>query len=295
MSDQAKYDTLTSFVHGETVAVQQAEIGTRRSVVTTTALPKQSWFREHESVVIGASAVITFFIVWQIVAALRIWSRLFLPGPTDVIEAFGDLIQGGELIDDITVSAQEFLTGYILAAIVAIPLGLLIGWYPRVRSALDPFITFFYATPRIVLLPLLIIWLGIGIESKVAVVFLGAFFAMVINTTAGVRSLDSSLLRVARSFGANDLTIFKTIALPGSVPFILTGLRLGIGHALVGVVVGEYVAAQHGIGRMMAIAGNTFQSSKVFAGLFLIAAAGLILTYVLQRLEHHFDAWRPQR
>ncbi|MDE3112608.1 MAG: ABC transporter permease [Chloroflexota bacterium] len=266
-----------------------------RSVVTTTPLPKQGWIKEHETVVIGATAVIVFFIAWEGIAAARIMSRLFFPGPVDVWQAFGDWYQSGELGIDITTSAQEFLTGYILAALVAIPLGLIIGWYGRIRAALDPFITFFYATPRIVLLPLLIIWLGIGIESKVAVVFLGAFFAMVINTTAGVRSLDTSLLRVARSFGAKDLTIFRTIALPGSVPFILTGLRLGIGHALVGVVVGEYVAAQHGVGRMMAIAGNTFQSDKVFAGLIIIALAGLILTYILQRLEHHFDAWRPQQ
>jgi NitT/TauT family transport system permease protein len=291
--EQAKYDTLTSFVDS-TIAVRQADTGGRRSVMTT-PLPKQGWLQEHESIVIGVSAVVTFLLVWQGVAALRIWSRLFLPGPLDVFESFGDLVQGGELVDDMAVSGQEFITGYVLAALVAIPLGLLIGWYPRVRYALDPFITFFYATPRIVLLPLLIIWLGIGIESKIAVVFLGAFFAMVINTTAGVRSLDTSLLRVARSFGASDRHIFRTIALPGSVPFILTGLRLGIGHALVGVVVGEYVAAQHGIGRMMGIAGNTFQSSKVFAGLFIIAAAGLMLTYALQRLEHHFDAWRPSR
>lgn len=295
MSDQAKYDTLTSFVHGERVAVQQAEIGTRRTVVTTTPLPDRGWVREHESVLIGASAVVVFMIVWQAIAAMRIMSRLFFPGPTDVWDAFGEWNASGELGIDVATSAQEFLIGYILAALTAVPLGLVIGWYPRIRSALDPFITFFYATPRIVLIPLFIIWLGIGMESKVAVVYLGAFFAMVINTTAGVRSLDSSLLRVARSFGANDLKVFRTIALPGSVPFILTGLRLGIGHALVGVVVGEYIAAQHGVGRMMAIAGNTFQSSMVFAGLFIIAAAGLLLTYVLQRLEHHFDAWRPQR
>src|SRR2546427_730416 len=140
-----------------------------------------------------------------------------------------------------------------------------------------------------------IAWLGIGVESKIAVIYLGAVFAILINTMAGVRSLDASLLRVARSFGAGDLHIFRTIALPGSVPFILTGLRLGTGHALIGVVVAEYVAAQHGLGRMMMIAGSTFQSSKVFVGLFLIAAAGLLLTYGLQRIERHFDAWRPQR
>jgi ABC-type nitrate/sulfonate/bicarbonate transport system permease component len=263
--------------------------------VITTPLPPQTWYHRHEQLVIGTAAVLIFFGVWQAVGSARIVSRLFLPAPTDVLEAFGELIADGELARDLAVSGQEFFIGYFLAGATAIPLGLLLGWYPRVRYALDPFVTFLYATPRIVLLPLFIIWLGIGVESKIAVIFLGAFFAVLINTTAGVRNLDSHLIRVARSLGAGDLVIFKTIALPGSVPFILTGLRLGIGHALIGVVVGELVAAQYGIGRMMAIAGATFQSSKVFAGLFFIASTGMLLTYILQRLERHFDAWRPQR
>ena len=267
----------------------------RESIVITTPLPKQSWLKRNEPLVIGTAAVLAFFFLWQWVASARLVSKLFLPGPLDVFEAFGDLVKEGELAQDLGVSGQEFVSGYVLAAVTGIPLGLVLGWYPRVRYAFDPFVTFLYATPRIVLLPLFIIWFGIGVESKIAVIFLGAFFAILISTTAGVRNLDAHLIRVARSFGAGDLTIFRTIALPGSVPFVLTGLRLGIGHALIGVVVGELVAAQHGIGKMMMIAGATFQSSKVFAGLFFIAATGMLLTYVLQRLERHFDAWRPER
>ncbi|HYR94168.1 MAG TPA: ABC transporter permease [Methylomirabilota bacterium] len=275
-------------------------------LVITTPLPEQSWFHKHEPLVIGTASVVIVLSLWQLMGVVReqkielplgitMPSRLFLPSPSDVIASFGDLIADGELAQDLAVSGQEFFIGYFSAAITGIVLGLLLGWYPRVRYAFDPFVNFLYATPRIVLLPLFIIWFGIGVESKIAVIFLGAFFAILINTTAGVRNLDAHLIRVAHSFGANDLTIFKTIALPGSVPFILTGLRLGIGHALIGVVVGELVAAQHGIGRMMAIAGATFQSSKVFAGLVFIAATGMLLTYILQRLERHFDAWRPQR
>ncbi len=271
---------------------------------------RASWFEQREPVVVGAIAVALFLVVWQAVTSARLVSALFLPGPGDVLEAYKELLADGtfefslgplhlegqgKIWNDLAVSGQEFGLGYGLAIVVAVPLGLLIGWYKRLRYALDPFITFFYATPRIVLLPLLIIWFGIGVESKVAVVFLGAFFAMVINTTAGVRNLDAHLIRVARSFGARDLQIFRTIALPGSVPFILTGLRLGIGHALIGVVVGELVAARAGIGQLMAIAGATFQSAKVFAGLIIIAATGMLLTWILQRLEQHFEAWRPQR
>jgi NitT/TauT family transport system permease protein len=294
-----KYDSIQSIPADYGSIGSATDVPTRvlrqEPLVITSPLPKQTWLRRHEPLVIGTAAVVAFMLAWQAVGTGRIVSKLFLPAPTDVIEAFGDLITGGELATDAAISGQEFFTGYGLAALTAIPLGLLLGWYPRLRYALDPFVTFLYATPRIVLLPLFIIWFGIGIESKVAVIYLGAFFAILINTTAGVRNLDAHLIRVARSFGATDLKIFRTIALPGSVPFILTGLRLGIGHALIGVVVGELVAAQAGIGRMMAIAGATFQSPKVFAGLILIASTGMALTYILQRLERHFDAWRPQR
>jgi NitT/TauT family transport system permease protein len=280
---------------GTTALTTPARVPHEDPLLVTNPLPPESWLRRHEAAVIGTVAVVVFLVAWQLVANARIWSRLFLPGPADVVDAFSDLVKGGELAIDVATSAQEFSIGYLLAAVVGIPAGMLLGWYPRARYALDPFVTFLYATPRIVLLPLFIIWFGIGIESKIAVIFLGAFFAILINTTAGVRNLDTQLIRVARSLGGGDLVIFRTIALPGSVPFILTGLRLGLGHALIGVVVGEYVAAQHGIGKMMMIAGQTFQSSTVFAGLFIIAVAGLLLTLLLQRLERHFDAWRPRR
>jgi len=274
------------------------------------AVPKpDTWFKRNESKVIGTISVTTFLVLWQSLGFVRAaWPQgivlgglklavpptLFLPVPSEVILAFRDLVQGGELAQDVAVSLQEFAIGYVLAVVVGVLLGLGIGWYRRFSYAVDPFITFFYATPRIVLLPLLIIWFGIGIWSKIAVVFLGAFFAIVINTAAGVRNLDANLIKVARSFGATDLQLFRTIALPGSVPFVLTGLRLGIGHALVGVVVGELVAAQHGIGRLMAIAGSTFQSDKVFAGLIIIASAGMLTTLLLQRLERRYEAWRPR-
>jgi NitT/TauT family transport system permease protein len=172
---------------------------------------------------------------------------------------------------------------------------MLMGWYRRLSYALDPFVTFFNSIPRVSLTPLFIIWFGIGINSKIAVVFLGAIFAIVINTAAATRNLDPALVRAARSFGASDAQLFRTVVLPGSVPFILTGLRLGLAHALTGVVVAELVAAQAGVGLMMAQAGQTFQTSKVFVGLVIVAGAGVLLTFVLQRIERRFQSWRTPR
>jgi len=247
----------------------------------------------YEPLLIGGGTVILFMAVWQTVASMRIFAPLFLPGPLDIVEAFQQLFRQGQIWNDIWVSGQEVVYGYGLAILVGLPLGLLMGWYKRINYALDPFISFFQSAPRIALLPLLIIWLGIGIWSKIAVIYLGAFFPIVINTIAGVRNLDPTLIKAARSFGASDAQIFRTLALPGSVPFILAGLRLGVGHALIGVVAGELLAAQAGVGLMMAKAGATFQTAKVFAGLIIIAGAGILITSILQRVERRYHAWKP--
>lgn len=248
----------------------------------------------REPVLIGVAAVVVFLAVWQGVASARLVSELFLPGPYDIALAEADYVRSEGFLLDLATSGQELLLGFGLAVVIGLPVGLAMGWYRRIHYALDPFISFFYSTPRIALLPLLIIWLGIGIWSKVAVIYLGAFFPIALNTFAGVRSLDPLLLKAARSFGAGDAQIFRTIALPGSVPFIITGLRLGVGHALIGIVVGELVAAQHGVGQAMSVFGATFQTPKVFAALLIIAGAGVAFQILLQRLERRFDAWRPR-
>jgi NitT/TauT family transport system permease protein len=141
---------------------------------------------------------------------------------------------------------------------------------------------------------MIIIWFGIGIWSKVAIVFLGAFFPICINSLAGVRTVDEELIKAGRSFGANDMRIFKTVVLPSSVPFVLTGLRLGVGRGLVGIVAGELFAATAGIGYLINVAGATFQTAKVFVGIIIICGFGMFLVDMLTRLERKFDRWRPQ-
>jgi ABC-type nitrate/sulfonate/bicarbonate transport system permease component len=247
----------------------------------------------YEGLLIGSAAVLVFLAVWQGVAFRRIVPELFLPGPADIANAFVAYVARGQIWPDMWISGQELIYGFVLSIVIGLPLGILMGWYRRLNMALDPFVTFFYSIPRVALTPLLIIWFGIGINSKIAVVFLGAIFAIVINTAAGVKNLDPSLIKAARSFGASDAQLFRTIVVPGSVPFILTGLRLGLGHALTGVVVGELVAAQAGVGLMMATAGATFQTSKVFVGIMIIATAGVVLTYLLSRIEQRFQNWKP--
>jgi ABC-type nitrate/sulfonate/bicarbonate transport system permease component len=253
----------------------------------------QRFYQTYERPLLGTAGVAAFLLFWQWAGTSGVANPLFTSSPSRIVSAFLGLAASGELAADCWVSAQEFLSGFALAIVIAIPLGILMGWYKPLEAVLDPFVSFFYSTPRIALLPVMTIWLGIGMNSKIAIVFLGAVFAILINTIAGVQNLDHALLRAARSFGANDLQIFRTIVLPGTVPFLLTGIRLGLGHALVGIVAGELYAAQAGVGYLIAVAGNTFQMDKVFVGVVLIAGAGMAITELFRRLENHFQSWKP--
>ena len=149
------------------------------------------------------------------------------------------------------------------------------------------------AVPRVTLLPLIVIWFGIGIWSKVMVVFLGAVIPILINTQAGVKTSEARFIRVARSFSASKLKIFSSIILPGTVPFIFTGLKYGAGRALLGVVVGELYASTAGLGHMIAEAGNTFQTDVVFLGVLIFMATGLVVVAFLDVFERRFERWRP--
>lgn len=248
--------------------------------------------RRNERILYGSIAVIVVLGLWELITALGIEPTILLPGPMDVVRALVDMFSSPSIWADLGASGSELLYGFLLAAVVGIVLGLAIGWYRRVGYLLDPFINFLYAVPRIALFPLLIIWLGIGLTSKISLVFLVAVFPVLISTSSGIRSLDPQFVRTASCFGASDLQIFRTVALPGSIPFILSGLRLAVGQSLIGVFVAELLGAQHGIGMLMTTAGDQFQTPTVFAGLVIFAVAGVLLTSLVRRAERHFDAWR---
>lgn len=245
--------------------------------------------------VISTTAVVVFMVAWESIVRFGVVNPLFTSSPSRIVVTFLGMLREGVLAKDIRVSGTEFVIGYSLAILVGIVVGIAMGWYRDVSAALQPFVSTLYSTPRIALLPLFIIWLGIGIWSKVAVVFLVAMFQILIATEAGVRSADESLIRTARSFGANDRQIFTTIVVPGAVPFLIAGLRLGLGQALVGIVVGELYAATAGIGYEIAVAGETFQTDRVFVGIGILAIAAIFLMWCFRRLELRVERWRPQR
>ncbi len=256
--------------------------------------PQTRWgqfYNRHESGIIGFSSVAFFLIAWESAVRFGWVNALFLAPPTDVVASLWNL-SSGRLWEDVYVSSLEFVIGFVLSVLFGIPFGLWVGWNRRAYYAASPFLSGLYATPRIALLPLLIIWVGIGIWSKVLMVFLGAVFPIVMNTIAGVRSADQSLVRVAKIFGASDLHVFRTVILPGSVPFLLTGLRLGVGRGILSVIVAEFYASVRGLGNLISFAGETFQTSTAFAGVVIVAFIGFLSSAFLERLESRFDRWR---
>jgi NitT/TauT family transport system permease protein len=273
--------------------------GQDEALLLDVKIAEASWlykfYLNQEKKILGTISVALFLVLWELVGnTFQLINPMFMSAPSLVWKAAVQLFGSGEIWNDLRVSGIELLGGYLLAVFFAIPFGIMTGWYKRMSAIFDPFINAMNATPRVALLPLVIIWLGIGILSKVGIIFLGAVFPMLINTRDGVKTTPQNLLNAARSFGASEWMVFKTVVLPSTVPFILTGLRLGVGRGIVGVMVGELYAATAGIGFMITVAGATFQTDKVFVGVLIFAIAGMTLVELLTRVEKRFDKWRPK-
>ena len=253
------------------------------------------FYLNQEKKILGMLSVGLFLLAWELVGnTFQLINPMFMSAPSLIWHAAVQLFGSGEIWNDLRVSGIEFGWGYLLSVIVGVPFGIAIGWYKKFAYICDPFVNAMNATPRVALLPLVIIWLGIGILSKVGIIFLGAVFPLIINTRDGVKTTPANLLTAARSFGASEWQIFKSVVIPSTVPFILTGLRLAIGRALIGVMVGELYAATAGIGFMITVAGATFQTDKVFVGVLMFAITGMVATEIVDRAERRFDKWRPK-
>jgi ABC-type nitrate/sulfonate/bicarbonate transport system permease component len=257
------------------------------------APPRRSFWRRNENALLGTLAVAVFLAFWESAVQFGWVNPLFTSAPSRIVRTAVQMFADGSILYDLQVSGFEFAVGYGLAVLIGVPLGILMGWYRRLNAVLDPFVSALYATPRIALLPLVMIWFGIGLMSKIAIVFLGAIFPILVNTITGVRTIDADFIKVARSFGASDRQLFLTVALPSSVPLLLSGLRLGLGHALIGIVVGEMYGAAHGVGFLITVAGARFQTDKVMVGIIIIALAGIVMTELLRAVERRFERWRP--
>lgn len=247
----------------------------------------------HARVVLGLASLATFLTLWELSSRAGLIDEFFFSKPTSIVAAGLAEIQLPRFWNDVRVSAFELVAGFALAAGTAIPLGLVFGWFKRLSYMADPWLNLFNSLPRIALLPMIVLWLGLGVESKLAVVFLGAFFSIVIPTVQGVRTVDRRFLDVAHSFGASHRRLFTSVVFPATVPFIATGLRLGIGRALIGVVLAEIYAQTEGLGVMIERAADTLQSDRMIFAILLFTASGIVGVEALRRVERHFHRWRP--
>lgn len=265
---------------------------------------QKTFWEVYESYILGGGFIFLFLMVWEATPYVFTFSKgmtLFFTSPINIFERlfamFGGqvLFDGGTIYAHLFASAKAFSSGLGLSIIVALPLGVLFGRSDTLNAMFDPFVTAINATPRLVFLPIILVWAGIGFWTVTIIVFIGALFPLLINTYAGVRNADRLLINVVKSFGASEWQINKLVVLPNSLPFIVAGLRLAIGRAILGIVIAEFFGGTtKGIGVIMVDAAGKFHVDIVFSGLVLFMGFALIITAIVKVIENRFSRWRPQ-
>jgi NitT/TauT family transport system permease protein len=239
----------------------------------------------------GTVSILGGLILWEIFSRYVIANPLFLASPTQILAAIVKLARSGELEYHIEISGLEFILGYAIASVLGIALGVAMASRPAVKQMTQPWVSGLYATPTIALAPLFILWLGIGIWSKVIVVVSLVLFPVTINTEAGLRTTSERLIEMLRSFGASRRQIFWKLALPSAMPFVLAGLKLGIGRGLIGVVVAELFGSRAGLGRLISQSADSFNMPELFAGVVILAVAGIVMTAGFSWFEGKLVPW----
>jgi NitT/TauT family transport system permease protein len=253
------------------------------------AAARRSWWRAKGA--ISLLSLATGLLLWELVSRLFVANKLFLAAPSQIAMALATMTGSGTLGRHIGVSAGEFALGYVIASLLGIVIGLAMAGSDRAKQALQPWVSGFYATPTVALAPLFILWVGIGIWSKVLVVITLVVFPVVINTEAGLRTTSPRLIETVRSFGASRAQIFRMVSLPSAMPFIMAGLKLGIGRGLIGVVVAELFGSRAGLGQLISQSAETFNMPNLFAGVVILATAGIALTAGFSLLEQKLFPW----
>ncbi len=252
----------------------------------------QGLYSRYRSQLRGGLAFVSVILLWEVVARYGLRDVRIFPPVSRVLMTLVELFVTGEIWKHLWVSSFELLLGFVLGGLAGIIAGFLMGTVRILREYLNPWISGLYSAPLVALAPFYIMFFGIGVTAKVALVFTVVLFPVAINTLAGVYSTDPGFVEVARSFSASRLQILFKVLVPFSLSHIVTGLRLGVGRGLTGVVVAEFLFANAGIGFLVALAGQTFNTSLLFAGVLIFAGAGVGLTAALKRIEKELAPWR---
>lgn len=249
------------------------------------------FWTKHRTAITRTTAVVIFLCAWE--AAVR-WggvSPLFLSSPSAVVLRLVKVFANGSIWPSVLATANVAVWGAALSIVVGVPVGILMGRSMLVRDTLEPFIMAMASAPIVAFLPLLIIWLGIGATSKIALVFIGSVFVIIVNTETGVRQIDYRLIETARSFTASEFDILTQIVAPGALPFMVAGVRLAIARVLIMVVVAEFYAATVGIGYLIFQAGSQYDTTLVFVGVVILAGTGVTANAALRALERRIAPW----
>jgi NitT/TauT family transport system permease protein len=241
---------------------------------------------------ITALSIVVFLIAWEFFG--RKINPIFGSYPTAIAHAFVALAQSGKLAKALMQSLEPFLAGYALSVIVGIPLGLVVGRFRGVEAAIGFFITAGYAMPLVALVPLLVLWFGLGFPVKMAVIFLMAVFPIVINTWLGVRTVPKTLIEVGTAFVASQATIVRRIVLPATLPYIMAGLKLAVGRGVVGMIIAEFFTSITGLGAIIINSANNFDTATMFVPVIIVMALAWALTQAIGTLERRVAPWQVE-
>jgi len=247
------------------------------------------WLKSHPNVV-RTAAVAVFFVFWEYAA--RDMSPLFMATPSAIFRAAWQITANGELPRAIVASMGPFFLGLALSIVGGILLGIVIAQFWFLEYALDPFINALYAIPRVALVPLIILWAGLESRGKVTILVSVAIFPVIINTYAGIKDVRGSLLEIGRAYGATERQIFTKIVLPAAVPYIMAGVRLSVGLAIIGMIVAEFFTAITGLGGLIVVYANSFATAKLFVPIIVIGLLGVGLTELVMLVERRLSRWR---
>lgn len=240
----------------------------------------------------GGVSILAGLVIWEVLAHLLLENELLIPPPSSVARSFWKLTVNGQLNKHFAATLLEFAYGFSAACVIGVVIGYFMGMYKRFDEIMDPWIATLYSIPIITVVPLIIIWFGIGMTSKVIVVFKITAVAIILNTAAGIKNLDPVWLELAKSLRLSGWETTCKIRLPGALPYIITGMRLGVGRALLGVVVAELMAANAGLGYLLRDSSETWDSPKLFVTVFLLAGIGLVSFNLIKRFERRMAPWR---
>jgi NitT/TauT family transport system permease protein len=246
----------------------------------------------RQRIVYGILGFALVIVPWQLLVQSGSVDPVFLSSPRDVWDALVQLFQQHDTYTNLWITFKEWAYGFVLAVIGGVLIGVAAGWSRWVGYIAEPWLNVMYAVPELALIPIFILWFGIGIQFKVWIAFIAGIFVVAVNTIAGVHATDIRFLNVAQTYGAGRLRTMRTVVLPNAVPYVMTGIRQASGRALVGVVAAEFLAANQGLGFFISLSGQTLNTPAVMSGIVILAVFGVIIGFVFRGIESRFDAWR---